>query len=373
MSSISQFFYTTFFTVLSVLLFILTLLTPGDLIYQSYTNHRLANIFAIAGVYIVTFLLVLLIYASRIFTNRSILAGIPKAWIPVEKPDVGKAVRRLVVEGLMRSATIAQQARPRDRSGDDNTLFDQSLAVPVDSPPPWGTVSHPGWTAPDCEDLPGQEFETVVKELPHLIEAKAVSLAPPDPRLRVLDSGRSPGFLSEHDGVEYVPDERVVKILQRPSWMCLRDYVNHLNGLGLISPSHLGDSFLDLYERSRFSARPLTEVQFRTMIGIFAEILRGMTVLDPEIILNAQMEDSFGETASFSGQSSLNTESLSSSISISRAGSGPYRYPSFSSSGKASFRLRDGFERRSLRSISRRSISAGFYDGIWIEELIATA
>nr|KMM64922.1 hypothetical protein CPAG_01274 [Coccidioides posadasii RMSCC 3488] len=352
-SAVYRFFYTTSFTILSVILFVLTLLTPGDIIYQSYTNHQIRNIFAITSVYIFTLLLVILIYASRIFTNRSIIAGIPKAWIPVEKPDVKENVRRLVVEGLTRSAIIAQQARPRDRSGEDNSMLDQSLTISVDGPPPWGVVAHPGWTAPDCEDLPGQEFEPVIKELPHLIEAKAVSLAPTDPRFLPLEHGPSLDYSNAHENVEHTPDGRIVKILQRPLSMCLRDYMNHLDELGLINPPHLGDSFLKLYEKSRFSSHPLTETEFRAMMGTFAEILRGMTMLNPEIVASARMEGCSDDMASFSGRSGSNTGSSLSFASVRRTVSGPYRFPSFSSSGKASFRLRGGFDRQSFRSQSR--------------------
>ncbi|KAI1913502.1 hypothetical protein LOZ53_002441 [Ophidiomyces ophidiicola] len=355
-----QFFYTVLFTLFSVVVFGLTLLTPGDLIYQAYASHKLGSIFAISGVYIVTLLLVILIYASRIFTNRSVLAGIPKAWIPIENPDVGKNVRRLVVEGLTRSAVIAQQARPRDRSGEDTSMLDQALIIPSNIPPPWGTVSHPGWTAPDCPDLPNQEFEPVIKELPHLIEAKAVSLAPTDPRFLPSTHERGPDGSREGDHIDYIPDARVVTLLQRPSSMCLRDYMGHLSSLGLIDPPHLADSFLALYEKSRFSPKPLTETQFRTMMGLFAEMLRGMTALDPEIISHAQQNtptDLFDGAASFDGESGVSTDS-SSFVSAERAGSNPYRYPSYSSSGKASsFRLQTTSERQSLRSVSRHSLA----------------
>ncbi|KAK2785281.1 hypothetical protein FQN51_003827 [Onygenales sp. PD_10] len=283
---IFRIFYTSLFTILGFVLFILTLFTPADAIYQSYKSHRLGNIFIITGVYIFTLLLAIFIYASRLFTNRSVLAGIPKAWIPVEKPDVSKGVRRVVVEGLGRSAIIAQQSRPRDRTGEDNSRLDPSMTIPATGTPPWGNVSHPGWTAPDCPDLPNQQFEPVVKELPHLIEAKAVSLAPVDPRLpQPAASGRGGEDDEEHQSI---PDERVVEILQRPRNMCLRDYLSHLTRLNLINPPELGRSFIRLYERSRFSNEPLTESEFRSLMGMFAEMLRGMTALDPSIIAEVQ-------------------------------------------------------------------------------------
>ena len=97
----------TAFTFLSIILFCLILLTPADAIYQCYITKRLINIFFIAGAYIVTFILAVLIYATRIYTNRSVLTGIPKAWIPVGKEDVGTSVRRLVMDGFARSSIIA--------------------------------------------------------------------------------------------------------------------------------------------------------------------------------------------------------------------------------------------------------------------------
>ncbi|PGH16004.1 hypothetical protein AJ79_01984 [Helicocarpus griseus UAMH5409] len=277
-------FYTTLFTVLAFALFILTLLTPGDTIYQSYKSHRLGNIFIVTGVYVITLLLAILIYASRIFTNRSVIAGIPKPWVPVEKPDVPKSVRRLVVEGLAKSAIIAQQSRPRDRRGEDNSRLDPSLCIPATGTPPWGKISHPGWTAPDCPDMPNQEFEPVTLELPHLLEAKAVSLAPMDPRIPAIDQDQ------DDENQQRIPDERIVEILKRPRNMCLRDYMNHLSRLSLIKPPEVGPSFIRLYEQARFSEQPLTEPEFRSLLSMFAELLRNMTVLDPEIIAEVQSE-----------------------------------------------------------------------------------
>lgn len=318
-----RFFYTSLFTFLSIILFILILLTPGDIIYQSYTNNRVGNIFATTGVYVVTLLLAVLLYASRILTNRSVLAGIPRPWIPVEKPDVEKSVRRLVVAGLARSAIIAQQAKPRDQTGEDTSPLDPALTIPKDAPPPWGKVSHPGWTGPDVLDLPNQEFAPVVSELPHLIEAKAVSLAPLDPRLMTMGTASS----SKHVQISpdtVPPDERVVSALQRPRNMCLRDYLNHLGRLGLIDPPHLSEEFIQLYERSRFSAYPLTEAEFREMMGLFAEILRGMRYLDPGIVAELQDEGDYDDDYGYgfdsgasyiSGQSSMTRSDMTASNS----------------------------------------------------------
>ncbi|KAL1957785.1 hypothetical protein VTO42DRAFT_5503 [Malbranchea cinnamomea] len=353
-------FYNALFTLLSVVLFILTLLTPLDIIFQSHRSNRLGNIFAIAGVYIVTLLLAGLIYATRIFTNRSVLNGIPRPWIPVEKPDVPKSVRRLVVEGLTRSAVIAQQARPRDRTDEDNSRLDPALVIPPDAPPPWGEISHPGWTAPECPDLPNQDFETVIKELPHLIEAKAVSLAPPDPRFVRFEHGRS-----SRDSIEHIPDERVVDILQRPRSMCLRGYLNHLARLNMIHNPEIATSFIRLFERARYSEQPLREPEFRSLMGMFAELLRGMKEVDPAIVAEVQAESPLGSadsTSTLSGPFSGDNASFSSdAASFMSARSGTMRRLSryhpleaAASDGSSSFRMRDVGDQHSLHSAPSR-------------------
>jgi hypothetical protein len=292
----------TIYVLFAIFLFCLTLLTPGDFIYQCYKNHRLTNIFIVTGAYIITVLLALLVYASRIYTNRTVLSGIPKAWIPVEKGDVGKSVRRLVVEGLARSAIIAYQARPRDVTEETNErLHDRTLSVDRDHPP-WGAISHAGWSSPASLDLPDLQYQSVIQELPHLIEAKAVSLAPPDPVFS--GSNRVDPFTARIPAEQQpIPDARVVEILQRPATMGLREYIGHLTSLNLINPPELGIDFLTIYERARFSSQPLHEDDFRTLMGIFAEMLRGMKAVDPQLLHEIRGDSPHSDSESFIGPS----------------------------------------------------------------------
>jgi hypothetical protein len=273
---LERFLNNTGFSFFALVLVCLILLTPADAIYQCYETNRLTNIFFITGAYVITLILAALIYATRIYTNRNALIGIPKAWIPVEKQDVNKSVRRLIKEGLARSAVIAYQARPRDVSTDEDS-FQSYKPLLIDSErPPWGHVEHPGWSSPASPDLPDLPYRTVILELPSLIEAKAVSLAPADALSPTLPD---PG-LSTHS----LPDTRVVEVLQRPASMGLREYIRHLTSLGAIYPPELGADFLALYEAARFSPRELHEAEFRDLMHLFAEILRGMTSLAPPII-----------------------------------------------------------------------------------------
>ncbi|KAL1985901.1 hypothetical protein VTN96DRAFT_7279 [Rasamsonia emersonii] len=293
----------TIHAVLCVVLLCLTLLTPGDFIYQCYKNHRLTNIFIVTGAYIITVALALFFYASRIYTNRTALGGIPKAWIPVEKGDVDKTVRRLVVEGLARSAIIAYQARPRDLSDEAHEpVHDKTLSVNRDRPP-WGVISHPGWSSPASPDLPDLQYQSVIRELPHLIEAKAVSLAPPDPVFSQSNGLLDPFGPHSPEEQQSIPDPRVVEILQRPATMGLREYIGHLTALNLINPPELGTDFLAIYERARFSAHPLHEDEFRTLMGIFAGILRGMKAVDPQLLQEIRGDSSRADSESFIGPS----------------------------------------------------------------------
>ncbi|KAF5860889.1 hypothetical protein ETB97_000925 [Aspergillus alliaceus] len=289
----------TVFIVLSVVLFCLIVLTPADAIYQCYITSRLTNIFIISGGYIVTFILAALIYATRIYTNRSALAGIPKAWIPVEKEDVGKSVRRLVVEGLARSAIIAYQARPRDTTADGENFADYPMLLIDRDRPPWGDVEHPGWSSPASPDVPDLPYRTVIQELPNLIEAKAVSLAPPDPFLSVPRSFNS----SAPDAEQSIPDTRVVDILRRPVSMGVREYLQHLTVLNVIKPPEIGAEFTALYERARFSSHELHEAEFRELMHVFAELLKGMQSLDTQIMDDIYAESHGDDSESIIGPS----------------------------------------------------------------------
>ncbi|KAI9816141.1 MAG: hypothetical protein M1832_005148 [Thelocarpon impressellum] len=270
-------FYSTTFTVLSVVLAALLLITPADAIRQAIAGRHVYYVFYIAGTYLLTLVLALLIYASRLFTNRSVLAGIPKAWIPVEKGDVGTAVRRMIAESLARSALITREATPRRLPPDGVELCGHGARRPAQGlfidvrpdHPPWGRVGHAGWSSPSTADLPNLQYRTVILELPNIIEAKAVALAHPD---YVAEAAVSavPAAVPE-------PDGRAMALLQRPAAMDLREYVGQLVSLGLLPRDDLAESFLAQYEHARFSDAELSEQRFRDLTRTFAEVLRCMS------------------------------------------------------------------------------------------------
>jgi hypothetical protein len=302
-------FYASFFTVLNIALVALLLITPGDAIRQALSNKQLYNVFVVAGCYLLTVVLAILIYASRLYTNRTVLAAIPKTWIPIEKGEVNKKVRKMIVASLNRNAVIAWDARPRvepqpaavvsdpekrdpvARSSDlegygtkksgllhkrtkDAEKEDHTVVIPPPEPV-WGEISHKGWASPTSSDLPNLQFTTVILELPHLIEAKAVSLAPADPK-------------SSSERV--MPNIEAVQILQRPASMGLRDYISHLISINVISTPLVAAEFIDRYEYARFGTKALEEERFRDLMKQFAEILRGMVPLSPAILLEFDEE-----------------------------------------------------------------------------------
>ncbi|KAI9741399.1 MAG: hypothetical protein M1834_003116 [Cirrosporium novae-zelandiae] len=281
---------------------------------HSYKHKNLANIFVVAGVYITTFLIALLIYASRLFTNRQVLAGIPKSYIPIEEEDIGNAVRKLITNGLEKSALVAYQVRPRDLRGEpgwNNPISPiEESRSPTDTTqnrsqrssaerqdeeapkvPSWGIISHPGWSSPSSSDIPNLHFEDVIRELPNLIEAKSVSLAPQLPQHHSMEASSS--SVRRQSRPLAIPDPEIVEMLRRPPNMGLREYLAYLTSLELINPPTLGEEFLFIYEKARFSTRELDEKQFRTLMGIFAEILRGMKRLP--LALGGQEEFSSDE------------------------------------------------------------------------------
>lgn len=180
----------------------------------------------------------------------------------------------MVKDGLAKSTVLAYQARPRDILEEPESFQNYKDLLINPKNPPWGRVEHPGWSSPASPDVPDLPYRTVIQELPNLIEAKAVSLAPPD----ALPSNDPDLFDPTGEFVnQSLPDTRVVELLQRPASMGLRQYIGHLTFLGMINPPEVGAEFLVLYERARFSSHELYETEFRELMHLFAEILRGMT------------------------------------------------------------------------------------------------
>jgi len=309
--------YSSSFIVLFAITFLITLIAPGDLIYQSIKHGIVRNVFTIGVTYLITIVLSVFIWASRIYTNRAVLREIPKSYIPIDDGEVPHKVHRMIVKQWERSAIVAWDSKPRDIRDEIKSQDEASrghtheqhhshpphlhkhrkrpkvLIPPHSALAAWGEITHPGWSSPASEDLPSLHYSDVIIELPNLIEAKAVSLAPPDP---VFISGDG---IAVSDNSAAIPDARIVALLQRPVNMGLRDYLAHLSSFSVINPPDLAPVFLAQYEHARFSATPLTESEFRNLMASFASLLSGMTALDLDFIdaiLNSRISSSSAST-----------------------------------------------------------------------------
>lgn len=335
--------YSSTYTVLFGILLVFLAVTPGDTIYQSIRTGEIQKLFIIGGVYCLTLIIAILVYSTRLYTNRTVLQAIPKPYIPIEDGEVGKLVRRMIVKALRRSAIIAWDSRPRDLSGEveceeeaerrghstggNSFSFRRrshgcsATVIPVSTKsPPWGHVSHPGWGSPSSVDLANLQYWKVITELPNLIEAKAVSLAPPDPA--VEDN------LQVEQDTPPLPDAQVVALLQRPPTMGVRQYLGRLTSYGLINPPELATKFVTQYEYARFSTHALSEQEFRNLMSLFAQILNSMTMLDPDLIEEARQATQWSESGSF-----VSSSATSSTVSTSNL---PYQTPRMQSSAYGS-------------------------------------
>lgn len=286
--------YRSIYFVLYIILCGLLLITPGDAIQRSVVNRQWYNIWIIASAYVITVSIVSFVYIVRLYVNRTVLASIPKSWVPIEKGDVKQAVYKIIVAGLGRSSAIAYAARPRVETheemiqdemlddGEDEARMREKLiewneeALDRDTPipmpphrPVWGTIEHCGWASPNSPDLPNLQYGTVISEIPNLIEAQALRLAPPDPT-----SQSNPPLL----------DPEAAELLQRSTNMSLRNYFGHLASLGVVVMDEAVADFLERYEAARFSTRPVCDGRFRELMHLFAEILRSIQPLDPTIL-----------------------------------------------------------------------------------------
>ncbi|KAJ4404239.1 hypothetical protein N0V85_004922 [Neurospora sp. IMI 360204] len=367
-SIIAHFLYKLVYYFIYLVLLAFLIVSPIDLIRQAIITKQNYSILIVALCYLVTILIIVFIYATRLYYNKAVLDSIPKSWVPIEKGDVPRDVRQLIVAGLSRSAAIAYEARPRlplpsplaapgsaprptsqrqemernDNEGEDgepqqehsgwfataakeaskeaadrftgkrsrwkpkvrrgisaDTIegresehnsattrpsgHDEPASINIvasrGGPHIWGEIEHPGWASPTSPDLANVQYDAVISELPNLIEAKAITLAPPD---RTSEGGGGEGEPGRMDPPLLDPD--AVALLQRHESMGLREYLTSLTELGVVAPSEALSEFIKLYERARYSTRPVSIDEFRRLMHVFAEVLRSMRPLDPVVL-----------------------------------------------------------------------------------------
>ena len=258
---------------------------------------------------------------------------------------MGREIRK----GLARSADVSYESHPRDLRDEKaarglrkkarlgrTAEGRQSPDTVTGFEPAWGVISHPGWSSPCSPDLPNLHYEPVVRELSHLIEAKAVSLAPSDPLFSYEPDLNLDG--EEEDAEAPIPDPVAVELLQRPASMGLRDYLSHLATVGMVDLEPLASDFVARYEYARYSGEELDEGDFRALMGVFAEILRGMRPLDVGIVeeMRAEMAEAMsGESEDGDGAGYRDAESINTTETVRRTPQ-PEAYSASSSSSSPS-------------------------------------
>jgi hypothetical protein len=269
--------YGSIYLLLYIVLLGLLLITPADAIERSLRNGQHYNVWLLIFAYVATILVVCFIYFVRLYVNRTDLAAIPKAWIPIEPGDVKKRVHAMIATGLDRSAAISYEARPREERNlvpDPVEVHDLGISRPLQEAI-WRGIEHYGWAPPTSPDLPNLNYSTVLSELPHLIEGKVLTLAP-----RLGQDELHPDDDTDNDAP--VVDPEAVSLLQRTPGLSLRGYIDHLQGLGVLPPAGANDdtvAFLLQYEHARFSKRAISNAQFRELMHLFAAVLRAMQPL----------------------------------------------------------------------------------------------
>ena len=300
-SILFRIFYSTTFTTLFLILIVIIGISPSDKLYESYRRNRLVDIFLDTGAYVIAALLALFLYASRLFTNRSILRDIPKNFMPIARTEVPRrAIYRLIEEYMARSAIIAYHAKPRARriEVEVHNAGNRILALTKQAKehhhehhlteherellaPRWGEVKHPGWHNPAAKELTGLEYTSVLNELIDLVEAKAVSLASSDP------------LMTPHEDGTPVTDPRALEYLTRPFTAGMRQYLADLMELGIVPDTDVTHRFVASHERARFGPSPLSEAEFETLMRLFAELLRSMTAPDAHLFDADEADDGY--------------------------------------------------------------------------------
>ncbi|KKA28004.1 hypothetical protein TD95_004856 [Thielaviopsis punctulata] len=329
--TIFRIIYGASYTILYTILIILLLVSPGDAVYQSWKSGQKNNIWIITIVYFLTMGIMVFIYITRLYINKTALSAIPKTWMPVDKADVKLPVWKMIDQCLSSSAAISFASRPRlahDLPGSSANLSQPTpiavvpshastadhtvspklrstshthpvLEIPPSSAAIWNDIDHPGWSSPNATQMPDVQYSLVYRELPGLIEAKAFALAPVDTS---FDASTPPILHSE-----------AAAVLQRPENMSLRDYIAHLTNYNVLPSSPSVAAFLAHYEQAKYSTRPLRSSEFHDMLAHFTRMLHSMQPLDLALLDDDDDDASFfdddDENASFHS-------SLSSSRSV---------------------------------------------------------
>ncbi|KAK9380976.1 uncharacterized protein V2V93DRAFT_248570 [Kockiozyma suomiensis] len=195
------------------------IVTPADLLSQSYRNKQIYNEIIVSATYVAVGIVSLLLYIIRLYNVRNMLADIPKYYVP-GRYDLPKNCAVAIESELVRCQMIQKKLAPPD------------------------TVTHPGLPPPSQTNIefPNVPYLEVLMESVKLLEEKAHGLHP---------------------------------LLGRPPGTTLGEYVQFLEQHVEIDGA-LASKFTVGYEAARYSGVPTTADEFRDLMRTFTLLLRSI-------------------------------------------------------------------------------------------------
>ncbi|KAK7206357.1 hypothetical protein BZA70DRAFT_288734 [Myxozyma melibiosi] len=228
---------------LTVLIFFtggFVIVTPADLISQSYRNKQIYNESIVAATYVAVGIVSLVICLLRLYAVRLMLADIPKYYVP-GRHELPKNCALAIESELARCQMIKKKLAPTEN------------------------VYHPGLPPPSQAgvDFPQVPYLEVLMESVKLLEEKARGLHP--------------------------------QLGRRPS-TTLTEYIEFLVAY-IDVDMELARKFIAGYEAVRYSGEQATEDEFRGLMRTFTLLLRSIELPDDNAVDLARIDtraDEFG-------------------------------------------------------------------------------
>lgn len=197
--------------------------TPIDAINQSKSTGQFWNAIIVAIAFVVTVVAAIILAIFRLLQLRRTLADIPRRYM-IHLDDVSAKSAKLIASERTRCADIVERAKPQ------------------------GKISHAGLMNPEVSngvlDVP---YEDVIIASSSRMELRATQLSP---------------------------------LFQRPIGMPFREYLLLLNSYKLIDNPDLLGKFIDMYEKARFSGKPIEEDQFNEYVACCIGVMFSIKAMD---------------------------------------------------------------------------------------------
>lgn len=206
--------YTSSFVIIMMILLAMSSVIPIDVIVLSKTNnsHLATNTVIILVICVVFLFFSSILHMFRLFYDKMLLQEIPKPYIPITENDIGFSASESIELEMVKCKKILELAKPT------------------------GNISHPGL-------YHHSEFDVNPPEFPdNLIYENVVKVI---------------GQELKYNGTLTVSNTRVLRL---DNHYTLRELLH------LYRDDPIVENFLDLYEKLRFSGRPITCNEFKEFL-----------------------------------------------------------------------------------------------------------